>query len=959
MKNKTFRFLSILLLSAFAALSYAQEEGTIRGKILDEATGEPMMFCNIVVAGTGTGSQTDMDGNFEFQLPTGIYTLESSYVGYATKTIEGVEVKNNEITVLNFNLAEASLELNTVVVQAKRIDRTENALLALQKSAMTIQDGISSQEMSRFGTSNAAESMKRVTGASVEDGKFVVVRGLGDRYSSAQLNNQPLPSTDPYRNSSPLDLIPSNLVENVIASKTFTPDQPGSFTGGNVNIKTKSFPEQFTLSFGASVSYNTESSLRDDLPGQKGGSLDWLGFDDGFRERPAILQNEDVLERIKRNDIYIKARRDDEVAGLIDETSKSVNSQMVPTPFSSPLNHSFNFSMGNQYQLAGNPLGILMGINYSRGITGYTGAQFDNWFLAGAGADGLANAYELSTDASNDNPQVGGLLNLAYKFSGANKISFNALYNHDAEISSSYRVGINPSIISGDNVFETRTISFKEREILSYQLNGEHVFKGLGNTELDWGVSMVNSNQQEPDLRFFANTYKYDEDDEENQYFISPSEYDLPFHYWRDLQDEQVAGKIDISIPLGTDPSNANKIKFGAAYSKKDRTFDEIRFQYQVSGTKAERYAGDNDAFFGPGNVGQIGYDDRRNQNLIGMFLTNEYIPANNYSGSEEILAGYLMGMYEIGRFRFIGGARAEKSILKTVSQDSSKPEGNIDNLDLLPSLNVVYKLNDAMNIRASYTHTLARPNLREVAPFSSFGFIGEPLYTGNPELEITLAKNYDLRWEWYPSPGELFAISAYYKSFQNPIIQTFILESQNPEIKFINVDDAMVTGLELEFRKSLGFISPVLSPLKLSSNFSYILSERQIREEELATILPRNPDFGDTRPFFGQSPYLFNASLNWNDVETGWDLLVSFNSFGERLKLESQNGTPDIYEQPFHQLDFIVKKSFANRYTIKASAKNLLDSKIKWTQEYNNEEYIYRLIPKGMSFGLGVSYQI
>ncbi|MEO1624471.1 MAG: carboxypeptidase-like regulatory domain-containing protein, partial [Bacteroidota bacterium] len=280
----------ILLSSIFVLLLSTglwAQQGTIRGTVSDKSTGEVLMFSNVVVKGTDPiiGGQTDLDGNYTIKLAPGTYDLEFSYVGYTTQTVTGVEVKENDITIFDFLMSSDAVELDLdIVVQAERIDRTENALLVLQMKAPAIQDGISAQEISRYGSSNAAESMKRVTGASVQDGRYIVVRGLGDRYSNAQLNGLQLPSTDPYRNSTQLDLIPANVLDNVIASKTFTPDMPGNFAGGNVNIKTKSFPERFTLSASLSASYNTQSSFIDDFLTHQGGDTDWLGYDDGTRD---------------------------------------------------------------------------------------------------------------------------------------------------------------------------------------------------------------------------------------------------------------------------------------------------------------------------------------------------------------------------------------------------------------------------------------------------------------------------------------------------------------------------------------------------------------------------------------------------------------------------------------------------------------------------------------------------
>jgi outer membrane receptor protein involved in Fe transport len=945
--------------------SVQAQNGTIRGTVTDSETGELLMFANVIIQDTDPpiGTQTDLDGAYELSSPAGIIAVEVSYVGYSNKVITDIEVKDGEVTVIDIALGEDALDLEEIVVKAERLDRTENALLALQRKAPGIQDGISAQEISRYGSSNAAESMKRVTGASVVDGKYVYVRGLGDRYSSAQLNGQELPSTDPYRNSSQLDLIPANLLENIIASKSFTPDQPGSFTGGNVNIKTKSFPERFTLSFSSGVTYNTISSFQDDFLSYNGGSNDWLGFDDGTREIPSVIIDPKNREELT-DGLNVRARSDESLANILDVTSNSVNPEMAPITDNSGINHSLAFSVGNQFDVGGHPLGLLAGVNYRRSFSAY-------------GMDeGISSYYELIADSNSpngfsmneqfnyvtsrgtDNPQIGGLFNLAYKFgaSNTNKVSFNFLYNHDAEKSAAFGTGPNPDLLTGTNELESRVLSWKEREMSSLQLTGEHVLSFLNNAVLEWGGSIVNSNQIEPDLRFFANSFR-DNSDGTRNHFINPSQVDLPFHMWRTLDDQQQLGKADLTIPFLQSRSKGNKFKIGYLYKNKDRNFEELRYQFQNKDSNTESYQGDPLTFFGPENVGIVRVDTTGSGNLryrSGLFLSDETRPENRYIGQEEVTAYYAMGTYDLNKLRIIAGARVEETNIVVNSIDT----GRINATDVLPSLSLTYRASENMNFRAGASQTLARPNLREIAPFSSFEFIGGFIFTGNPEIERTLVQNYDLRWEWFPNAGELIAISAYYKNFENPIVSRFIPESLNAEVKFDNEESGRVYGVELELRKSLAFIADALRNFKFSTNLSFIQSEVDINAEELA-VIQRNPEFGDTRPFPGQSDILFNAALNYQNLENGLDAILSFNYFSERLAIIGRNGTPDIYEQPRPQLDFSIKKTFQENFQAKFSVQNILDTNYRTSMSFGGEEYVVIEYPRGLSFGLSLSYTI
>ena len=638
---------TLLLSLLFASVSALAQKGTIRGTLTDESTGELLMFANVVIEGTDplVGSQTDLDGNYELKIDPGTYTLTFSYVGYTDQKISDVVVTEGEITVLDYNMSAEGITLDEeIIVSATRIDRTENAILTLQMKAPGIQDGISAQEISRFGANNAAESMKRVTGASVVDGKFVLVRGLGDRYSSAQLNGQQLPSTDPYRNASPLDLIPANLVDNIIASKTFTADQPGNFTGGNINIQTKSFPERFTLSASISSSYNTQVSFKDDFLTYQGGDLDWLGYDDGFRERAAILQDEEARSQLN-NQAWIFALGDPELRETIGAASDAVNPQFSSTTTDSPTNYGASFSIGNQFNVGNRPLGVLFNINYQRNFNHYTNGRDARWELL-QGADDLNLNRDLIESRSVDNPVVGGMFGLSYKISPTNKIAFNAIYNHSGEKQSMYSVGPYPGIISGSGTFETRQLLWQEREFRSYQFQGEHVLSESG-VELEWGLGLVNSTQEEPDLRLFANEFRIRND--ELVYFISPAEYDLPFHFWRELEDDQYQGKVDLIIPFAKSKSSANKIKFGGSYRNKERAFFEDRWQ-MFNFNNVEPYDGSADFF--ERNSGLIG----DNNDQVGLYPTEQLDPANSYDGEEVVTAGYAMITYDWPKFKIIAG---------------------------------------------------------------------------------------------------------------------------------------------------------------------------------------------------------------------------------------------------------------------------------------------------------------
>ena len=402
-------------------------------------------------------------------------------------------------------------------------------------------------------------------------------------------------------------------------------------------------------------------------------------------------------------------------------------------------------------------------------------------------------------------------------------------------------------------------------------------------------------------------------------------------------------------------------------YSTKDRVFNNSLWQFTDEADDEEPYRGDPVAFFGPENVGIIGFDENTERNILGWYPINQVRATNknNYTGTETISAVYGMATYDLGKLRIIGGARVERTDIEVMSRDTSFPVGDIEATDLLPSLSLIYRVNENMNVRAVATQTLARPNMRELAPFSSFDRGTDFRTTGDPSIVRTNIQNYDLRWEWYPRPGELIAVSGYLKNFNNPIIKGFNIVAPNPEIRYTNVDEARVYGIEFELRKKLDFIADFLKDVRFIFNTSIIESEVDIpgdpddQNTEQGNIAEFNPEKGFTRPFQGQSPYLINAALNYINPDNGIDAILSFNVFGERLTLNNAGADPDFFEQPIPQLDFTFKKVFAERYGIKVSAQNILNSNYQELIRFGGNDFIIREYERGITFGLSISYNI
>ncbi len=951
---------ALAIVAGTATEMRAQESaGRISGTVVDSETGDPLIGATVTVVGLQLGAMADLEGTFLIRnVPVGQHTVLVSMIGFAQKRVTEVRVDPGQVSRIDIAVDLELIVAGVVEVTARSLENTEAALLKQRQNALSISDAISAEDISRGAQGDVAAAMTRVTGASVVDGKYVYIRGLGERYSSAQLNGTSLPNTDPNSKSVQMDIFATNLLDNITTEKTFTPDKPGNFTGGSVNVKTKSLPESFTMSFSTSTKYNSQSSFKDILS-YDGGEYDFLGFDDGTRDIPLALQNPDV-----EIPSITSALRDPEAAQLLDLYSKSFGDKsMTPTTTEGALGQSYSFSIGNQTTVFDRPFGMLGSVSYSRNISAYDNGASGIWKRVSRESEGL-NRERFATDTSGSEEVLwGGLVNATYRPSITHEIGANVLYNRSGEKQSRYQTGAWPSSLPGDNVrYETRVLSFIEREMRSLQFRGKHVLPSVSNMEIEWTGAFIRSNQDEPDLRFFTNEFQTVDAEGQgasdiDSYTIALSNYAAPTRYFRNLEETNRDFKLDLTLPFSPWSGLTARLKLGGAYLDKDHTFRERRFSFRQDNLQ---YRNDPVVFFSSARTGILpdAFQDTPGFTRFGNFVSEDSDLKNNYDGEQEIMAGYVMLDLPFSRrFKVTGGARYESTLLDVVSHEPSLSPGNLDEKDWLPSVNTVYEVVENMNVRGAYSRTLARPSFRELAPFASFLFVGDFIFVGNNELKRTLIDNYDLRWEWFTRPGEIYALSYFYKKFENPIERVIV--TTNGEIQFQNVDAAFVTGVELEYRTRLDQLHPSLSNFQIGGNLSLVRSQVDIAPSELAVIRALDPNAGDTRELQGQSPYVVNFDAMYDNTETGTLVSVHYNVFGERLSEVSTGGTPNAFEQPAGMLDITGSQRLWDRVTLKFSAKNLLDPDIKKVHPFNNEEFIRSLYKRGRTYSVGFSYGI
>jgi outer membrane receptor protein involved in Fe transport len=978
--EKMKKILVSIVIVCLSQLALAQK-GRISGKVVDGDNGDVIIGASIKVNGQSLGAISDFDGNFTFEIDPGTYDLTFSYISYANKIVTGIIVKPKETTTVNATLEEALKEFQTVVVRAEAKRNTEATILNLQKKSVAVQDGISVEEIKKLGSSNAAQSVKQITGASVEGGKYVVMRGLGDRYSITQLNGIIMPSVDPYRNSSSMDLIPSAMIDNMVVKKTFTPDQPGNFAGGNVDITTKSLPDKFYLDFNTMFTYNSVSSFNKNFQRDAAnGKMAWAGFDGGSKDLPEFLSKEENREVLNTSLAYrASVVGNNEDLKLYDEAAKSLNNSYMPVKKASLLDQSYSIAFGDRFGkvdgTAQKKFGYNFSLRFSKNYDYQADLEFKKW-ERNPSADVLANGLTAAGSNSTLNSNLGGLFSVSYRPTSKSEYSALWLYSHDYSSAVTSYQGYRPEAISNNShTYYAENLMTTNRNLNNFQIKGRNLIDvNKKETELEYTVGFVNGKQNVPDFRSMV-YWTQDAPNGGKDYVISASELSYPFNFFRFLTDNQYSANIDWKLPITKNKNNF--LKVGGLYTRKNRKFDEYRFQLSDKGSDLNQQAftdfteagGDFSKFFNVTNRGDLGINpENSSQNLLGYTYASQSALRNFYTGHEQFFATYAMMAYEFTkRWKVVGGSRIETTDIYVVSKDQTLAPGKINKISALPSLGLIFGVKKEVNLRINASRTLARPNMREIAPYTARNPANGQDWTGNPDLKMTNINNFDLRYEFFPKPGELIAVSAFYKQFFNPIVLQIFDNSSSQTIQYANSDKATLYGAEFEFRKGLDFISSKLKNFKFLANFTYIYSRVNMGERELQTVRFLDPTLKEYRPFQAQSPYIINLNLNYSNDSLGLESTLYSNTFGPRLIMNGSGAAPDVYEIrgnigskiPVPDLNWTLSKKVNQKFSMNLRIFNILGADYYTYQEYkgtlNTRDY-YKV---GRSFSIGLKYAI
>jgi outer membrane receptor protein involved in Fe transport len=925
----------------------------------------------VTLRGTTLAATTDPSGRYLLGgVPVGEHVVIFSKAGFARATVTEVRVVGGQTSTVDVRLRPEFYEMEAYEVTAEGLEQQAEVLLLERQSASALTEALGSEQFSRLGAGDAAEITAKVAGTTIVEGKFAVIRGLSDRYTGATLNGAEIPSADPYRESAQLDLFPSGQIDRVTVSKTFTPDQPGSFTGGNINIVTKSFPEHPFVRFSLGTEYNTQASLNDAFLVAPEASADVISSGRDLPQVPSSLQDPDTLQpggfgdpvytpqrNAPRNETTESAAHRRAQADQLERYNRQLGTTgFEPRTDTAPLNTDFGVEGGTSFtNLLGIPMGTFASFNYERDFDFYD--------------DGIANRYTASLGPkrlmdetrSRMLTQYGGNFNLAAGFSPEHTIRFNFLINKSVEDEAREQTGYD-YFGGSEQPLLLYQLHYTDRQIQAYQLSGQHEFPSLADHRLEWLASYAIAAQDEPNFRFF-----YANVSPEGRYELggaSLPQPNLPSRFYRDLEENSFTARLDDAQPFTWLRGLTGEAKAGFYLSHSKRTVTERTFSYRGDTPDASLYAGSINDYLNEENLGYMATrvptanpTGVRTNYSFPRFVTSDF-GNNDSDGTLEIYAGYLMVDAQVTPWaRLIGGARYETTLydVSGKSRDATAvTNAFIDEGHLLPVISPVFAVRSNMNLRLSYARTIARPSFREITPGNSYDPTTDDLFIGNPNLQISQIDNYDLRWEWYRRPAELFSVSLFYKDISQPIERT--IQDLNADKSFYaNREEAILYGIELEARTELDWIDGQLADFSLGANAAFIRSEVELTPEELFNKQELDPGVDDTRPLYDQSPYVVNLDLTWDNDRSGTTATLAANLTGARLFLANPVG-PDIYEHPPPGLDFILSQRLGQHWKIKFSARNLLNPEFRRTYDSDPDGLIYSEFRRGIRFGLSVS---
>jgi outer membrane receptor protein involved in Fe transport len=900
-------FAFFLIFFGLTGLAQAQN-GTIYGKIRDKSNQNPIETATAFVQGTSFGALTDADGVFVIEVPAGTYTVIVKLMEYKDLVITDVVVAAGEKTMVEGAMEVFGSTMDTVKITSSVQKNSNVGVLQFRKLEVGMVVGVSSADIARSPDRNTGQVLRRISGASIQDNKFVVIRGLSDRYNVAQVNGMALPSTEPDRRAFSFDIFPAGMLDNLIIQKTATPDLPGNFAGGVIQLNTRDIPETSFLNVSASSAYNTQSTFRP-YTTYEGSRRDWLGNGGQDRELPSDIPGTAEYQ-----------------AALDDPETKYQASQLMPNDWGMQQKNSmspgmnFNVGMGNHKQIGRSNFGFVLGGLY----------QHQRRLVVSERGDfnlDTTRIFSFVDKQYREDAQMGGLLNLAYNYDSTQSISVKAMYNQTGEDLFVDREGVD--YLNAQNVRAT-SMQYTGTNLLSGQVGGIHKL-GKHGLELRWGGTYSKLKRTVPNMRrmyYFQNI-----GDTVFQAFVplgAPSP-NYAGKYYGSLDEGLAGADLNVAMPYhlgGLD----QKVHGGFSSQFRNRDFSARVFGYVIARPFSfdwnRLYEGQDSIFDGDA----IGAD--------GFRLEESTNTSDSYTAGSKLIAGYVLSDNHLShRLRAVWGLRVEQfqQQLNTITYGGDTVALDTTTVDFLPSINLSWEMSKNTFLRLAASRTVSRPEFRELAPFSYYDFNTSSSVYGNDTLVRSHILNLDARFEIYPRAGQLISGTVFYKQFKNPIEQVIDASSGfgSRIYTYQNVPSATNFGAELEVRLKANGIDSLIhwngwDKITWFANLSYIRS--QVNLSGVASQIGSD----STRALQGQSPYLINTGLQYFDVVHGFSFSVLFNRIGRRIFQVGSNGFLDIYEAPRSVLDFQIALRVFRNGEIKLNYSDIINQKNVFYQDQN-----------------------
>ena len=917
--------LVLLLFGSFLALTARAQTGVICGTVTDAKFKEPLIGATVSIEGTTIGAITDIDGNFRIEkVQPGKYTLVASYVSYKTQTIKDVVVIAHQEAVVRIELSDADLQLQNVVVVAQRKLGTETAVLNTVRKSLPVVSGISAQQISKTQDSDAAEVLRRIPGITIVDDRFIVVRGLAQRYNNVWLNNATTPSSETDSRAFSFDVLPSSLIDNMMVYKSPSAEVPADFSGGFVQVMTKNIPEGNTFAVSYQMGFNTNATFRD-FRLTEGSWKDYLGFGAGARSLPAFFP------------AHLGDHSTEEAAAF----TRQINQRWGINTFKAIPDQKISLTSHRSFDIGDWKIGNITNVNWSTEYD-YTETVNNNYITYDVANDVSRPRFEYNDIRYRNTSKLGALFNWSF-MKGGNKYEFRNFFSQRGVSALTQREGTN--YYSDKDIRKWESL-YTGRTTYSGQLSGTHTLRE-NIDKVDWTAGYAFASYREPD-RKIVNSILDENKKEQPNYYVSD-----PMRYYQDLKDHSASLAANYEHKFAVSDMFAPVFNGGIYGEYKDRTFDARRFGYNLLGTGYDRYADwDYTGIFSDDNIS----DDR-------IWMREVTKNNDSYTSNSKLGAAYVSAKLNYGeKLNAVVGVRMEyyNLVMDGYSSDGTEPV-HLDNdaTDFFPSVNVSYNLTEKHLIRAAYGRSVNRPEFREVVPYVYFNLERDANIVGNVDLKNAYADNLDLRYEFYPATGEMITLGGFYKRFKDPIEETYNEAGSGLQYTYHNAKNAEAFGVELDIRKNLDFIG--LRGLSLVCNAAYIYS--RVRFEDGA---PERD-----RPLAGQSPYLVNAGLFYQHDDKGISASLLYNRIGKRIEsvgVPMQNESediPDIYEMPRNSLDLTFSKKIGKFVEIKAGVQDLLNSKVEYKQFVKltdenggkrEREQLIRSYRPGVDINVGVS---